>query len=134
MAGGEIGKNRSELWNAGSGRNARSGQPRPEAWRREIEKGAQLDRQEAAGGVDEADRNRQLELVEHGRQGSPLNRGPDKMREGPGQADAGSRGIAGAIEIVDDEPRLDGDRDLRSIAHELPDIRPEKPVIDDEIV
>src|SRR6516165_1687753 len=77
-AGGEIGKNRSEVWNAESDRNARSGQPRLEARRREIEKGAQLDRQEAAGGVDEADRpRRRLELVEHGRQGSRPDHGPD---------------------------------------------------------
>src|SRR5262249_60329655 len=40
-AGGEIGKNRSERWKAGSGGYARSGQPRPEARHREIEKGAQ---------------------------------------------------------------------------------------------
>src|SRR5215510_13320059 len=93
-AGGEIGKDRSEGWKAGSGGNARSGQPRPEARRREIEKGAQLDRQEAAGGVDEADRpRRQLKLVEHGRQGSSLDRGRDMIGEGLGEADADPRGI-----------------------------------------
>jgi len=55
-AGGEIGKNRSEVWNAESDRNARSGQPRLEARSGEIEEGAQLDRYEPTGGVDDIDR------------------------------------------------------------------------------
>src|SRR5215472_4727942 len=88
-AGGEIGKNRSEGWNAGPDRDARSGQPGFEARSGEIEEGAQLDRHESTGGVDEADRpRRQLELVEHGRQGSRLDRGPEIIGGAPAQSDA----------------------------------------------
>src|SRR5215831_10894960 len=83
-AGGEIGKNRSERWNAGSGRNARSGQPGLEARRGEIEEGAQLDRHEPAGGVEEVHgQGFRLKLVEYGRQRTLFERRLYLIRECP---------------------------------------------------
>ena len=54
----------------------------------------------------------------------------ERLRE----ADAGSGGIARRLDIGDDEPRLRRNLKIGAVAHELPHIRPEKPLMDDAIV
>jgi hypothetical protein len=65
---------------------------------------------------------RWLEFFEQGRERRGLQGGRDVVRECGGDSDAGARRIARRLDVVDDEPRPDLDRNVGLVAHQRPKI------------
>ena len=90
-----------------------------EARRCKIEEGAEFDRQESAGWINEAHRKgRWPVLVEHRGQGSCLDGRRDVIRERAREADAGPGRVTRRPFVRDDKARTDRDRHVGLSARE----------------
>src|SRR4051794_3745791 len=106
-----------------------------EARRCKIEEGAELDRQEPAGWINEAHRERRWPvLVEHRGQRSCLDGRRDVIRERAREADARPGRVTRRLFVGDDKARTDRDRHVGLSAREGPYLRSLKTLAKNAVV